>query len=112
VDFDPSDVVIKRATIKVQDYLTIKESHSDINDFYLDSIYVKRDTIILMINHADYYIEWRMMKEEESRQKDLRERGDTELEVLWAPPTGNWSGKDRTILYLSKTDSIIDVLYQ
>lgn len=112
VDFDTSDIVIKRATIKVRDYLTLKEGDTSINDFYLDSVYVKMDTIILLINHADYYVEWRMMKEEESRMMQLEGRGDTLVEALWVPPTGNWSGRDRTILYLHKMDSIIDILYQ
>lgn len=112
VDFDPSDSIIKRATIKVRDYLTTTEDKVNINDFYLDSAYVKADTIILMINHVDYYVEWRLMKEEEKRQKELKARGDTITEILWVPPIGNWSGRDRTILYLIKKDSIIDILYQ
>lgn len=112
VDFDPPDSMLRRATRKVRDYLTIKENNVDIKDFYLDSAYIKADTVILMINHVDYYKEWRLMKEDEKRQKELKAKGDTIKEILWVPPTGNWSGRDRTILYLIKKDSIIDILYQ
>jgi hypothetical protein len=112
LDFITSDTNVKRAIAKTVDHLTKEESGTKMSDFYLDSISIKSDTIILMINHADYYTEWRLMKAEEKRQKELKERGDTLIEVMWVPPTGNWSGKDRAIIYLTKKDSIIDMLYQ
>jgi hypothetical protein len=112
VDVDTADIVIRRAIIRTRDYLTTKERDTNINDFYLDSLYVKTDTVILLINHADYYVEWRQMMEELKRQKELRAKGDSTFEFLYGPPAGNWSGKDRAILYLTDADSIIDVLYQ
>ena len=112
IDFDTSDTIIRRAVISARDYLTTKERDTNINNFYLDSLYVKSDTVILLVNHADYYIEWRKMKEEQERQKQLRAKGDTVFTFLYGPPAGNWSGKDRAILYLIKADSIIDILYQ
>ena len=111
VDYDTSDINIKRAITKTKDYLAIKETDVNLTDFYLDSLYVKRDTIVLMINHIDAYEIWRAMKEDEKRQKEMEARGDALIEI-YVPPTGNWSGRDRAILYLVKKDSIIDVLYQ
>lgn len=111
VDFDTTDTNIQRAITKARDYLSVLEKDTNISDFYLDSLYVTSDTIVIMINHVDYYDTWRALKQDEKRQKELEAKGDTLIEIF-APPTGNWSGRDRAILYLIKKDSIIDVLYQ
>lgn len=101
VEFETTDTIVKQAVIKAINYLSKEENKTDIKDFYLNEIKIHQDTIKLMINHADYYLVKQMMEEEEKTD-----------EFLWMPPTGNWSGKDRTILYLTKKDSIIDVLDQ
>lgn len=112
MDYSTSDININRAITKISAYLVMKERDIDINDFYLDSLYMKSDTIVVMINHFDFYKTWHDMKQEEKRQKQLKARGDTLIEILFLPPSGNWSGRDRTILYLIKKDSIIDILDQ
>ncbi len=78
----------------------------------MDSVYTSMDTVMLLINHEDYYIEWRKMKEEDERQRMLKKKDDDFIEYLFVIPTGNWSGKDRAILYLIKSDSLIDIKYQ
>jgi len=111
VDFDTSSTQIQHAVGKVRDYLAMKEKDVSVNTFYLDSLYTKGDTIVMKIVHVDYYEVLRQMKEEEGIRKEAAARGDTNVQ-LWIPPSGNWSGRDRTIRYLIKKDSIIDGLYQ
>lgn len=112
LDFKTSDTNVNLAISKTLDYLNKVESDTELKDFYLDSVNVKPDSIVLMINHAEYYLEWRLMKEEEKKQNDLKEKENTIIEEIWIPMTGNWSRKDRTIIYLITKDSIIDILNQ
>jgi hypothetical protein len=106
--FTTSDSTMMTAVARARAYLAT----TDNGNFYLDSIYTRADTVVMMVNHEDYYIEWRRMKEEEERQRKIKENGDTVKDYLWVPPNGSWSGKDRAILYLSRKDSLIDVLFQ
>lgn len=111
IDFDTSNTDIQYAVGRVQNYLKMKEKDFGINTFYVDSLYVKGDTIIIKIKQFDYYEVLQELKESERIRKEADAIGDTNVR-LWIPPTGNWSGHDRMIQYLVSKDSIIDILYQ
>ena len=111
VDYNSDNLIVMRAVEKARGYLEQHEKGTNMTEFYLQKVEVKADTIVLMINHADYYVEVAYQKAGEERMKRQEENGDT-LILLYVPPTGNYSGMDRTILYLIKQDSIIDILYQ
>lgn len=52
------------------------------------------------------------VNKELDRIEALEESGDSAVDNVYISSTGNWSGKDRALLYLTKEDSLIDVLYQ
>ena len=112
IDFRTEEPNLKKALERVIKYITEKEG--EIQNFYLDSLYMKEDTVILQINHVDYYSVLAQAEKERKRIEELEKEDNNEefIEILFLPPTGNWSGKDRTLLYLIEKDSLIDILYQ
>ncbi len=111
IEYKTTDGVLAKAVARAQEYLKIKEGGDFISDFYLDSIFVRGDTVELWINHKRHYEVLEYFNKELAKEREAAARGDT-LIAINPPPTGNWSGKDRAILYMTKTDSLVDLLVQ
>ena len=107
-----NDSLEMKAIQRIKEYLVENEPQVTLAEFYVDTIQGKQDTIVVFVRHYDYYVERDRADKGLARIKRLEEQGATEIDSIYVPPTGNWSGMDRTMLYLVKKDSLIDILYQ
>lgn len=107
-----NDSTESKAIQKIRKYLMKNEADVPVSEFFIDTVERKKDSIVVHINHYDYYVELDQSKKEAGRIKKLEEEGVSEIDLEYVPPTGNWSGRDRIMLYLPFRDSLIDLLYQ
>ena len=110
-DYRTDNAMVQKAIEEARDYLAIREQGVSLSYWYLADTKVNVDTVLLMIKHADYYSELKRLHEAKERESELLKKGDSTF-ILYVPPNGNWSGRDRTILYLIKEESIVDILDQ
>lgn len=104
--------VESKAIERIKNYLVKNEPEVSIDEFFVDKIEQKGDTVVVHVHHYNYYVELAKVNKEFDRIKSFEERGDSTIGSIYIPPTGNWSGKDRALFYLIKKDSLIDMLYQ
>lgn len=112
VEYNGESTVESKAIERIKNYLVKKDPEVSIDEFFVDKIEKKGDTVVVHVHHYNYYVELAKVNREFDRTKILEERGDSAVGRVYIPPTGNWSGKDRTIFYLIEKDSLIDMLYQ
>ena len=111
-EYNGRDAMESKAIERIKSYLIENEPEVNIKDFYVDKIETKADTVIVNVHHYNYYVVLHRITKETNRIKALESSSDSAVYNVYTPPTGNWSGKDRVLLYLTKEDSLIDVLYQ
>lgn len=112
-EYSSQDSVVQKSIDRIKDYLAKGEPNEKIADFFVDHVELGLDTVVVYVKHIDYYIERDKVDKEFARIDSLKKQGaDSLIGNINVPPTGNWSGKDRMILYLRKRDTLIDLLVQ
>jgi hypothetical protein len=112
-EYSSQDSVVRKTINRIKDHLAQSEPNDQITDFFVDKVERRLDTVVVYVNHIDYYLERDKVDREFARIDSLQRQGaDSLIGIIYVPPTGNWSGKDRMIVYLTKGDTLIDLLVQ
>src|SRR5690606_29631149 len=102
-EYSSQDSVVQKSIDRIKDHIAQSEPNERIADFFVDQVERKLDTVVVYLNHVDYYVERDKVDKEFARIDSLKKQGaDSLIGNIYVPPTGNWSGKDRMILYLTK----------
>ena len=112
-EYSSQDSVVQKSIDLIKDHLAQSEPNDRLNDFFVDRVERRQDTVVIYVNHIGYYVERDKVNKEFARIDSLKKQGaDSLIGNIYVPPTGNWSGKDRMILYLMEKDTLIDLLSQ
>lgn len=112
-EYSSHDSVLQKSIDRIKDHLKQSSPNDRIADFFVDRVERRLDTVVVYVNHINYYVERDKVDKEFDRIDSLKKQGaDSLIGNINVPPTGNWSGKDRMILYLTKRDTLIDLLSQ
>jgi hypothetical protein len=113
VEYSSQDSAVRKSIDRIKDHLAQSEPNDKLTDFFVERVERRQDTVVVFVNHIDYYIQRDKFEKEFVRIDSLKKLGaDSLIGNVNVPPTGNWSGKDRMILYLTKKDTLIDLLAQ
>ena len=103
---DSSNTEFSRAVGKIKEYLL--KINVPIDSMYLVAVdSISRDEWKFRLIHYDNFLIQAQVEAEEKRIDSLEEAGVTEYYV-YPPPTGNWGGHDRTLVYSTIDHQIIE----
>lgn len=109
LEIDSTNTEFFRAIGKIKRYLV--KLNVPIDSMYVVGVdSVSRDEWKFRLIHYDSFLIQAQIEAEEQRIDSLEKAGVTDYYLNFIPPTGNWGGHDRTLVYSTIEHEIIEDL--